>query len=70
MAINWTNRRKILNNEEMGHLNKIAGCYTKKAFQSTINYHAQWRHDTPDLGHPCWECYDIAKKLGMKGVVD
>ena len=65
MKANWTNRKKILTKKEMKHLTKDAGCNIKAAFQRTIDTHAIWRKENPGT-EPCWDCRQIAEKLGME----
>ena len=64
---NWTNRKKLLTKTEMRHLTD-AKCFTKTAFQWTIDIHARRRmvQSKADI-EPCFICKRIAKKLGMEG---
>jgi len=64
----WENRKKLLTKNDLKHLVKNAGCTTKEAFQRTIDAHAEWRSNTPDI-EPCWECRFIADKLRMGSLI-
>lgn len=66
MKQNWTNRKKLLTKAEMSHLTNVAGCRTKAQFQATINDHNKSRKGNFGGPDPCWDCRQIARKLGME----
>ena len=55
---------KKLSKAEKDHVHFDAGCRSTDAFQRTIDLHA--KISRRDGGSPpCWDCYFIAKKVGI-----
>lgn len=63
--------QKPLNKAELKHLRAVAGCHSLKQFKETIEIHKMDFDKNIELGMlvgiamPCWECRNIARKLGL-----
>lgn len=58
---------KKLNREQRQHL-KDVHCNDTRAFQRTIDIQAEQHRGGKLSSPPCWECYFIARRLGMEPV--
>lgn len=65
--VNWNNRKNMLTEEELDHIENVAGCKTFDQFQNNIQTQEKWRKENPHpANEPCWDCRFIARKLGME----
>ncbi len=57
--------QKKLTKKELKHVRKWVG-NTLTAIKAQAVIHAGWRKDKPENPEPCYTCYIIAGKLGLK----
>ena len=69
LNMKWQNK---LTKTELKHLRNVAGCRTLReikviaAGQSEMRKESDEKGLPPGIGEPCWTCYSIARKLGLR----
>lgn len=64
--------RDKITKKELSHLRTVAGVWTLAAAKRTFSVQARMRKQAdlegipPGIGEPCWECKEIARKLGLR----